>query len=249
VSRAEPAQGEQSIVRALSSREASGWLPPVQGAPDWFSLGTQASDAPWQDERSHRIARRMRVVLAEESPIIVRYLAALSYAPHEHLARLKLRGTGIVLAPTIPDALRSPWAASRRGFPLSDEEVEEAQRRYGPGARVLAAFDPRLDALILPTAYCGRDLVWCVLHELGHALTMDLAWRAAPSRQDLLLGLPREVARHLRDGDYDDPDGETAVRLRVSGSAGGRLRQAGVSAAPGASRRGYVRADVDPWRE
>jgi hypothetical protein len=152
----------------------------------------------------------MSVVIGKRAPIIDRYLAALSYAPHEHLQQLRDRGARVLFGPTIADALGSDWAAERRGRPLTAAELWELRVNYSE-ADTAAVYDSELDVLVLPTAHAARDLERIVLHELGHALTL----KRASCHPSLLADLPPEIAQHICHLGYGAEHDARTVRHRT----------------------------------
>lgn len=170
--------------------------------------GTRVSKEAWQ------AAQSLSVVLASDGrrpPIVDRYLDALARAPVEHVRLLSARKARIVFAPTVPEALESPWTADRRGRLLTSQERLDVRARYGRAAGTAALYEPEIDALILPTTYAGLDLERAVMHELGHALTMPLV----SVRASLLENLPPAIASHVRDPGYGDPRESGTLRSRV----------------------------------
>jgi hypothetical protein len=141
----------------------------------------------------------------------------LSAAPVEHLARFRRDGGHIIFAPTPADGYRSSEAARIRGRWLTAEEVEAFRRRYCLETKTVGVYVPDLRALIFPTSYGSDelDLEWLVLHELGHALTYHRVSVEAGAHEDLLRGLPRDIAAHVGQSAYCEREGEVGVRDQV----------------------------------
>jgi hypothetical protein len=137
-------------------------------------------------------------VLGQDVPIVGMCERLLSRVPSQDLERLRRRGTVVVYAPSIVEALESDWSALRRGRSLSAEESGVIRKHLSMEAGAAAAYDSQLDAVIIPTRYRPLDLERALIHELGHALTFRAATCFAADRSDLLLGLPRDIARHVR---------------------------------------------------
>jgi hypothetical protein len=176
-----------------------------------FSLLTQSSPGSRVSERSWKLARKLSIVVGEPAAVIDRYLAVLAMAPSEHLDLLLRRGVRIVFAPTVEHALLSEPATQRRKAELTAKDLLKLRSDYSPESRVSAVFDPSVDLLVFPTHYCVEDLEHLVLHELGHALTMQMA----NPRPLLLKNLPPDIDRHIRDRGYG-PDGDPeTMRQRV----------------------------------
>lgn len=169
-------------------------------------------------ESSLEAARRIATVLGPKAPVIDLYLLALSYAPANHLALLARRGARIVFGPTIDAVLTSRWAAERRGRELSMIEARQTRIDYGPESGAAAVYDSGIDALIFPTSYRAIDLDSVVLHELGHALTVQ----RAHLRLALIAGLPSRLRRHVYSDSYlaGTPD-ETLCRRVLEALAEG----------------------------
>ncbi len=165
--------------------------------------GTRSCEASW------RLAREMTVLLGPHAPVVEAYHSAMSMAPPHHLAVLRRRSGCAVFGPTIPAVLSSDWAAERRGRRLSAHELWDLRMDYSLESRTAAAYDPELDALVLPTSYVTRDIERVVLHELGHAMTMH----AVVPRQDLLRNLPGDIAHHV--ASYGDGSDARSIRVRA----------------------------------
>lgn len=177
---------------------------------DPFDFGLECAPGSRPSRESWIVARRMAVVLGTHAPVVNRYIAALSYAPKEHLERLRKRGTRVLFGPTIADALGSDWAAEHRGWPLTAAELWELRVHYSE-ADTAAVYDSELDLLVLPTGYAARDLERIVLHELGHALTFG----RVSCRPNLLQGLPPEITRHVRNCGYGEDSDPATIRHRT----------------------------------
>jgi hypothetical protein len=143
------------------------------------------------------------------APVIDLYLEALAAAPAAHLELLARRGAAIIFAPTIPHALDSERAATRRGRKLTARERLDNRRAFSPESKTVAVYDPEIDALILPTSYTIEDRERVVLHELGHALTM----KRATDKPSLLRGLSRDIAAHVFSEPYRGRD-DAETRLQ-----------------------------------
>jgi len=162
-------------------------------------------------EASIEAARAITTVLGPYAPVIDRYLEALSYAPADHLALLAYRGARIIFAPTIDAFLTGKCAEQRRGRPLTSQEAREIRIGYGPESGAVGVYDSATDALVFPTGYCSKDLKQVVLHELGHALTLQ----RAQLRTVLILGLPFRLHRHVYAEHYSGATEEETLRQRV----------------------------------
>jgi len=162
-------------------------------------------------EASFSAARALTTVVGPYAAIIDRYLEALSHAPSTHLQILARRGSRIVFAPTVDTALTSPWAADRRGRELSATETFKVRVDYGPESGTAGIYDEAIDALVLPTAYCCKNLRALVLHELGHALTIH----RAQIRPALIEGLPSRIRRHVYSEYYTSSTPERTLRQRA----------------------------------
>jgi hypothetical protein len=187
----------------------------VRGKRDPSALASVESLGTRQDPASWNIAHKISVVLASventRPAIVDRYLDALAVAPVEHMRLLQRRGAAIAFAPTIADALESDWATARRGRALTPRETMDARTRYSRARGAAAIFDPAIDALVMPTTYTAADRERVVLHELGHALTME----RASIEPGLLKDLPQAIARHVSHPDYGDPRNPATLRSRV----------------------------------
>lgn len=125
------------------------------------------------------------------------------------------RGAIIVMAPTIPDWLCSNQAVQRRGRPLTDEEQAQATREHGPETGTAAVYDAQTDSLVLPTDEVSSDRLHPVLHELGHALTLDQVWMRFRDLKPLLDNLPQRILDHLSAG-YPQGEDDDAVRVQLA---------------------------------
>jgi len=163
-----------------------------------FDLGLLPADGTRCSERSFQLARKLALPIGvrDASPVINDYLGAVSFAPPEHLEILQRRDGRLVFAPTIGAALTSSALAARRAQALTLRQCQELHDAYSYQAGVVAVYDSETDALIFPTAYRARDIEHPVLHELGHALTMQHN-RETPC-STLLRELPLHIRRHVR---------------------------------------------------
>ncbi len=116
-----------------------------------------------------------------------------------------------MFAPTIDAALTSGWADDRRGRRLSWDEARQTRIDYGPESHAGGVYDAGLNALVFPTGYRAKDLKGVVLHELGHALTLD----RAQVRSSLITGLPSRLQRHVFSDFYTGANANETLRLRV----------------------------------
>jgi hypothetical protein len=162
-------------------------------------------------EPSHEAARAIVTVVGPRAPIIDFYLAALSFAPVNHLALLARRGARIVFGPTVDAVLTSPWAAKRRGRELSMSEARQTRIDYGPESGTAGAYDSAIDALVFPTSYRAKDVMGVVLHELGHALTLP----RAQLRAALIKELPSRLRRHVYSECYRAATQQETLRCRI----------------------------------
>lgn len=176
-----------------------------------LSGDTRAYRLARSTEASFAAARAISNVFGAYAPIIDRYLEAFSFAPAAHLAILARRGARIVFAPTIDVVLTSRWAEERRGRPLTMAEARQTRVDYGPESGAAGVYDAAIDALVLPTSYCCRDLNVVVRHELGHALTLVRA-RISPT---LIRGLPGRLHRHVFSEHYVAATPLDTLRERV----------------------------------
>jgi hypothetical protein len=183
----------------------------VRPQRDPFSVLTETGGGTRFSERSRLFARNLSIVVGDQALVIERYLDVLALAPPEHLDLLRRRGTRIIFAPTIPHALLSKAAITRRGDEPSAEERLKLRTEYSPESGTAAIFDPNLNLLVFPTHYVARDLEHVVLHELGHALTMTLA----TPNPELLKDLPPDIAQHVENRAYGPEGQEETLRLRV----------------------------------
>jgi hypothetical protein len=119
------------------------------------------------------------------------------------------------MAPTIPDWLCCSTASTRRNRELTQFERTDVQRRYGPGTGTAAIYDPETDSLVLPTGEVSPDPLHPVLHELGHAVTLDRVWVAFRRYISVLDDLPSRIRDHLARG-YPDGDDVEAIRIRIA---------------------------------
>ena len=150
-----------------------------------------------------------------ENMAVQQYEQLFGYAPLADLRGLRKRGAIIVMTTTIPDWLCSEEAKERRGRPLTDDEQTRAKREYGPETGTAAIYDPQTDSLVLPTGEVSPDPLHPVLHELGHALTLDRVWRDFRNLRWLLDNLPQRIQDHLASG-YPQGDDDNAVRSRIA---------------------------------
>lgn len=146
---------------------------------------------------------------------VQQYEQLFGYAPLGDLGALRKRGAIIVMTPTIPDWLCGKEAEERRGRSLTDDEQAQAKREHGSGTGTAAVYDPQTDSLVLPTREVSPDPLHPVLHELGHALTLDQVWRDFGNLRWLLDNLPRRIQDHLANG-YPQGDDDNAVRIRIA---------------------------------
>jgi len=150
----------------------------------------------------------MLLLYGPHSRTVDEFIYAIGYALPVHLAFLRRRRCAILMAPAITQALCSEVATIRRGRPLEPEERERVRREYGDGSGVLAIYDWSIDALVLPTSEFQRDAEHIVLHELGHALTLDQI--GEERRDDLFLGLPARIADFIKQPIYSSHKSQVA---------------------------------------
>jgi hypothetical protein len=146
------------------------------------------------------VAESMLLLYGPRSSTADGYLNAVSYASPAHLISLRRRGCAILMAPTVPLALCSEAADLRRGYPLDPRERKRVDREYGDGSGVLAIYDWTIKALVLPTSEGHLDTEHIILHELGHALTLDQI--GTERREDLFSGLPARIAAFIEQSIY-----------------------------------------------
>ena len=174
---------------------------------------------PMQGTRSNpeslRLAEDMTIIIGADASIIDAYRRVLANAPPEHMRVLHARGAAIVFAPTVADALRSHEAALRRGHPLTSHEIIDIDRAYGADSGTAGVYDPALDWLIFPTAMCAIDTEWPVMHELGHALTLEFVRRGAERYAPLLNDLPRDMRDLIHQPPYESSDPHETLRVKV----------------------------------
>ncbi len=164
---------------------------------DPFSIRDLATDGSRVSQGAYVVAKHISRVFGARAMVVERYWEALARAPEQDLLRLRRAGIEIVFAPTIASALQTRWATKRRGRALSANALTDLEHEYGAASLAAAAYFSDVRALVLPTAYCAEDLEHVILHELGHALTMDAAEPLASASGHLLHGLPRHLRDHL----------------------------------------------------
>jgi hypothetical protein len=151
----------------------------------------------------------MTRVLGPPSASVERYLNAACCVPSQHLRYLRDRGCLILMAPTIALGLDSNLAAERRGCRLSRAQFEAIKRDYDPEkSRVVGLYEPDLRLVVLPTGYSTDDPEFQVVHELGHALTMERISNLDAGA--LLAGLPGEIQRHIGQPGYEEREHKVA---------------------------------------
>lgn len=164
---------------------------------DPFAIRDLAADGSRVSQGAYVVAKHISRVFGARTMVVERYWEALAHAPDQDLLRLRRTGIEIAFAPTIASALQTQWATERRGHALSADVLTDLEHEYGAASLAAAAYFSDVRALVLPTAYCAEDLEHVVLHELGHALTMDAAEPLACASGHLLNGLPRHLRDHL----------------------------------------------------
>lgn len=131
---------------------------------------------------------------------------------------LRERGVRIVVCRGFLALVSSDWANLRRNRPATPAELDAAVSCDRDN--VLAVFESDLNSVVCPVAPLERpankrlDREYVALHEIGHALTLRAAWRAAPTRKDLIEGLTPPLMRHL--SRYRQGDSAAAIRERVT---------------------------------
>jgi len=163
------------------------------------------------NEDSWRVAKRLTQVVSAQKVVVDRYLAILASVPTRHLLLLERRGGQIVFAPTMADAFDSLLAEVRRGGRLTPDELFMFRTEFCQAKGTEGVYDPELDWLVFPTSYRSRRLERTVLHELGHALTME----GATARPGLLENLPPELEAHLRNPAYGHHSDPSTLNRRV----------------------------------
>jgi hypothetical protein len=182
---------------------------------DPHDLCVDPSPGTRSTEEAFEAARRLKVVIGPDRPVIDRYVEALSWADPTHVELFGRLGGLIVFAPTIPDGLHSDRLAFRRSKPLSETQRRNNELNYGPESGTLAVYAPEIDAVVLPTTYVGPDLERTVHHEIGHGLTLHAAYGWAEGAGHLLKGLPPGIVEHLDQPSYGIPGRPGTTRLRV----------------------------------
>lgn len=199
----------------VAAREGRGFIGPIRPSVDVESCMDEPGPGCSHSDASVAAAARLTLQYDETTtPTVVAYQQLLGYAPTHHLESFGRRGGIIVLAPSIAGWLAGSDAAARRGRELDERERAHDAREYGRESGVCAIFDPYTDALVFPTAVRARDLLHPVLHELGHALTLDHVWVEFQRFEPLLAHLPRRIADHL--DRYSFPEGYDGRRLKVA---------------------------------
>ena len=209
-SRSSPHQGVEPPFAARQDRRQS-----IRRPIDDFDLGLERRSGRSHDDDSVELGRQITFVFGQENEAVQRYELLLGYAPPRDLEALRERGAIIVMAPTIPDWLCSREAAGRRGRALTNEEQAQARRDHGPETGTVAVYDAQTDSLVLPTNEVSPDPLHPVLHELGHALTLEQVWMDFRSFRPLLDDLPQRILDHLATG-YPRGDGDDAVRIQIA---------------------------------
>jgi len=171
--------------------------------------GSRHSDASVEE------AKRITFVFGELNLAVERYEQLFGYAPINDVRALRARGAIVVMAPTIPDWLCSDVATTRRGRGLSEAEKTQIVREHGPDTGTAAVYDPQTDSLVLPTRDVSPDPLHPVLHELGHALTLERVWTHFQSLRWLLDDLPQRISEHLANG-YPNGSDDNAIRIQLA---------------------------------
>lgn len=204
---------DQDIVRPFAAPHSR--RQPIRRPIDDFDLGLECRGGRSHDDASVELGRGLTFVFGEENQAVQTYELLLGYAPPRDLEALRERGAIIVMAPTIPDWLCSSQATQRRGQPLTDKEQARARREHGPGTGTAAVYDAQTDSLVLPTDEVSPDPLHPVLHELGHALTLDQVWMRFRDFKPLLDNLPQRILDHLATG-YRQGKDDDAVRVQIA---------------------------------
>lgn len=205
-------------VRTARNVAARGGLGPRRPAHDPFDPGLETAPGSRPTAESAAIARRMLVPLADDHAGTDRYLESFSSVPADHTHRLEQRAVKIVIAANFSGAVRSDWANLRRNRPATPKERADAADH--DASNVVAIFEPELNSIVCPLDPLDRlgnqalDCELVALHEIGHALTLRLAWSAAPTRTDLLRELTPAIAHHLKR--YRQGNAPDAIRERVT---------------------------------
>ncbi len=205
---ARPVRTSALSVRAHSRR-------PIRRAADDFDLGLNPIGGSSHSDASVEEARRITFVFGRSNLAVHRYEQLFGYAPVNDLRALRARGAIIVMVPAIPDWLCSDAAARRRGGALSETEKSQVVREHGPGTGTAAVYDPQTDSLVLPTRDVSPDPLHPVLHELGHALTLDQVWKHFQDFRRLLDNLPQRIQEHLAGG-YPEGNDDGSIRIRLA---------------------------------
>ncbi len=154
----------------------------------------------------------MKFVVGDWHPAIPRYLDATACVPIDHLLHLDARDVRIVMAPTIAVGLDSSMAAARRGRGLSQKEFDQTVREYDPtSSRVAGLYDPGLELIVLPLLHSTEDPEWQVVHEIGHALTIENV--GSLDAEEMLAALPPDIRTHIEQPGYEEREQKVAEIL------------------------------------
>lgn len=169
-------------------------------------------DGARANEESFRLARSLAVPL-EGAHIDDGLIDPLTYVPVHNIAEFCRRGGKILFAGSYSTAVRSDYASERRGYPLSSAAVRMYQEFDDPRRPVYGLYDAPLDALVFSNALAPKNHERLVLHEFGHAMTVNEWSSIAHQRSDLLFGLPEQIDDLLRN--YAAGDSPNEIRERV----------------------------------
>ncbi len=188
---------------------------PIRRTAGDFDLGLEPTGGSSHSDEAIELARQITFVFGPQNMAVQHYEQLFGYAPVRDLCALRKRGAIIVMTPAIPYWLCSEEAKERRGRPLTDEEQSQVEREHGPETGTAAVYDPQTDSLVLPTGEVSPDPLHPVLHELGHALTLDRVWKDFRSLRRLLDDLPQRIHDHLASG-YPRGSDEDSVRIQIA---------------------------------
>jgi hypothetical protein len=183
----------------------------VRRPPDPFDLLEAPFEGLRTSEESVDVA--MSMALSIDGTAVDDHVGGLAAAPPDDLRRFQLEGGRILFARTFIDAATSPVADRLRHAPLDDLARYEYEAMDAQPEHHFGAYDSKMHSIIFTASALPLNYERVSLHELGHARTLRGAHRTAFTRPDLLVGLPREIARLL--GAYPQGGSREAVRERV----------------------------------